>query len=196
MNKIKLVNKKKKIIIGIAGTPGTGKTTISKLLNSESKYKTVFLLDFLKLYKLLNIYDHVNQCYLIDVNKVKKKLKKYISKMKHNIIIIDSHISYEFADYTIILRTRPDILYKRLENRNYSVKKIIENVNSESLDVILCNSYNKYKTKSNIFEIETSEREISEIFKICIEIIEKLKLNKKIYDYKPGNINWINYCKD
>lgn len=163
---MKLNIKIKKIVIEISGTPGTGKTTICKMLENDG-YKILFLNEFFKKLKILNKYDQKRKCYIVNMNKVNTRIKKYISKIKKNIIIIDSHIGYKFSNYSIILRTRPDILQKRLKKRNYSMEKIKENVNSEALDIILYNTYKKYKSEKYIFEIDTTYRNKIEVKNIC-----------------------------
>lgn len=199
MNKesMNIQHHKKKIIVGICGTPGTGKTSLCNLLKKDGYY-IIYLFDFLKEKKLLKKYDNNKKCYIININKIILKIKKYIYTIKEDIIIIDHHLSYLFSDYSIILRTRPDILEKRLLNRKYSYKKVIENKNAEALDVILCNAFQKYKNINKIFEIDTSNDTKYTIEKRCIFILNyciQFKNNKymKINQYKPGSINWINY---
>ena len=163
-------------------------------------YKIIYLYDILKKKKLLKKYDNKRKCYILNINKITPRIKKYINKIKEDLIIIDSHFSYLFCDYSIILRTRPDILEKRLFNRGYSYKKIIENRNSEALDVILCNAFQRYKNINRLFEIDTSYNTEYLTKKICIFILNNYIQfkNKKYFCnglYKPGLINWINYDK-
>src|SRR3989338_137252 len=101
-----------KIII-ISGTPGTGKTTLSKKL---SKVMDFYYLDVNKLisnHKLSEGYDRKRKTKVIDVNKLNKKLILEIKNFKkqnkkYNGIIIDSHLSHyiprKYADFCIVTK--------------------------------------------------------------------------------------------
>ena len=116
----------KKIII-ITGTPGVGKTTLSKHLAKKLKYHRLDLHEHYK--EISSNYNRSKQCYDIDINK----LKKLVKDQKEN-IIIDSHISHLIpkVDLCIILTcSNLKKLEKRLIKRKYSKKKVKENIQAE-----------------------------------------------------------------
>jgi len=68
---------------------------------------------------------------------------------------IEGHLSHRVdLDYCIVLRTRPEVLEKRLKKRGYSEEKIRENVEAEAMDVILSEAYQRTK----VYEIDTTEK--------------------------------------
>ena len=97
--------------------------------------------------------------------------------------LMDSHLSH-FMDCSgiIVLRCDPDVLAGRLRARGYSKKKVTENVQSEILDVILCEA-----TDSDIpvYEVDCSASEITE----SVDAVEEI-LKGKVDDYLPGRTDW------
>jgi adenylate kinase len=91
------------------------------------------------------------------------------------------------ADKVIILRCHPQILKKRLQKKKWGVQKIQENVDAETLDVILCDAVAIHPEK-NIFEIDTTRKTINDVSQAIQEIIKNdFRPLKK---YKIGQIDW------
>jgi adenylate kinase len=178
----------------ISGTPGTGKTSISvkicKLINAD-----LISLNELAITNNTTVgYDDSRETYIIDEGKLVKLVKKSIKQYKSqdiDYLIIESHFSdiipKEFIDIAIVLRCDPDTLLKRLENRNYNTRKIIENIQTE----ILGNCVNFLINKNldiPVLEIDTTQKSIEEIAEIIINLI----INGKNYEsYKVGKIDWL-----
>lgn len=174
------------MIISITGTPGTGKTSISKLLR-EIGFEVV---NFNKIALENNFIigkDKKRDTYIVDIKKFNKYAKENYSQKK--IIFIEGHLSHliKNVDKVIILRCHPDELRKNLSKRGWNKQKIIENLEAEILDVILCEVLSLHSPK-NIFEINTTTRSIKDVFSSIIEIIENnFKVIKK---YNIGKIDW------
>jgi adenylate kinase len=96
---------------------------------------------------------------------------------------MDSHLSH-FMDCSgiIVLRCEPEVLAKRLESRGYSCEKVLENVQSEVLDVILCEATD---TDIPVFEVDCSHNDVS----VTADSIEEI-LKGKTDDYLPGKTDW------
>jgi adenylate kinase len=90
-------------------------------------------------------------------------------------------------DRVILLRCHPKILRKRLEKKAWAVEKITENVDAETLDVILCEAV-EHHHENNIFEIETTSRTINEVAACVEEIITQDFA--PVLKYKIGQIDW------
>ena len=155
------------MIIAISGTPGVGKHTVAKILANELNYK------------------------ILDIsNEIKRKeidislMNRIISKIVEENSIIVSHLSHFLTDRRIsifvILRCRPDILKRRLEERGYSKKKIHDNILFEALD----GTYIEAKElHNNVVEIDNSKSVDSTIRMIKKAINGKLKPQKIDYSY-------------
>ncbi len=140
----------------ITGTPGTGKTTLAKLI--EKKLQS-FHLDLHPHYKQLSThYNRKKQCYDLDMKKVEALLKKTQKRHKH--IVLDSHISHllpkKLVNLCVILTcSNLKKLEKRLKERKYSKKKIRENLDAEIFQVCLLEAQQKHK---NTITFDTAKR--------------------------------------
>jgi len=144
--------KKKKKNILICGTPGTGKSTLAKLVlekaNSSlndnaakngaslSEYEYVNVGDVCKREKYYHSFDERLNSYVIDEDKILDHLEPLIEKGG---MIVDYHSSEFFPErffsHVIVLtcgREDTKILYERLEQRDgYTKEKIRQNVECE-----------------------------------------------------------------
>jgi|TARA_B100001971_G_C18150129_1_gene515349 adenylate kinase len=167
------------MIIALTGTPGTGKTTISKILSKKLNFRYISLTDIITP-EIIEYHDKVRKCYEIDVGKLRVIVKE---KLQNN-TIIEGHFSHllKLSNIIIILRTDPNILKKRLKKRGYDDDKIKENLEVEALDVCLIESL---EYDSNVYEIDTSIKS-KNVVGMDIELI----LNGKGEEFKPGKISW------
>ena len=178
----------------ISGTPGCGKTSVAKEITNSLQAKMLSLNEIAISDNFSFEYDEERKTSIVDFEiflpYVLKKIDE-LKKTKLPFLIIESHFSdvipEKFIDYAFILRCDPDVLYKRLEQKNYVRAKIIENVQTE----ILGNCVNYFIQKQinvPIFEIDTTNISIQIIAKIIIEIIVK---NKDGENYQIGKIDWL-----
>ncbi len=168
----------------ITGTPGVGKTTVSKILGEMLGFKVVSISEIVERDKELILgYDRKRQTYIVDIDKLREKLKNESN------IIIEGHLSHFLdGDIVIVLRLHPEELRKRLESRGYSKGKVDENAEAEALDVCLIESVERHK---NVFEVDTTGKSPKEVVECIIEILEKFKNGISLEKYKPGKINWL-----
>ncbi len=173
------------MLIAITGTPGTGKTSASKILEKKD-YKVIDLNKLALENQFINGKDKKRNSNIVDIDK----LNNYFDEFKSEaVVFIDSHLSHFIskADKVIILRCIPKKLKKNLEKKNWKDEKIKENIEAEILDVILSEA-TEIHDSSNIYEIDTSEKKVSEVADIIIELTEKDF--KNIKNYNIGKIDW------
>jgi len=174
------------MIVAISGTPGTGKTSISKIL--EQRGFEIVDLNKISIEKDFVIdVDEKRGSNIIDVNM----LNKYVTNnyAKKDIVFVEGHLSHllKNIDKVIVLRCHPSLLKKRLAKKKWNDKKIKENADAESLDIVLCESIDVHP-KKNIFEVDTTERTVDQVVSCILEIVEnKFKPMKK---YNIGYIDW------
>jgi adenylate kinase len=160
--------------IALTGTPGTGKTTVARLLPCP-------VIDINALVREgLNFgTDPVRGCLEADMDGLAERLAEMETDQ---ISILEGHFSHHFAQWSIVLRLSPRELETRLKERGYSPEKIRENLEAEALDVILVEAV---EYCSRVDEIDTTRRGPQEVADLVVEIIQgKLQM-------PPGQVDWM-----
>lgn len=163
-------------IIFISGTPCTGKTTIGEGLSLKLNVDLIKINDFAISNELVLGIDDEKGYKVIDVEKLDILLQKTLKD--YDSLIVEGHLSHlcSGADKLIILRCNPEILEKRLIERNYSNSKIFENLEAEAMGVCTAEALERYSDK--IHEIDVSDLTVDEcVLKITNVINDKEKLN-------------------
>ena len=152
----------------ITGTPGTGKTTLAAELGERSTLKFVNIGDLAKQEELYEGWDDEYQCHVLDEDRVVDELE---AQMTDGGNIVDYHgcdfFPERWFDIIFVLRTDNTVLYDRLQGRDYSEKKIQENVQCEIFQTLLeeaKEAYNKdivHELVSN--NVEDMERNLEQI---------------------------------
>jgi len=168
--------KNKNFILCISGTPGTGKTEIAKILVKQTDANLISITEIIK--KISCRYDTKRKTKIIDIKRLQKEVNK---KIKPGLNIIDGHLSHLLKNnLTVILRTNPVELRKRLQKKKWPEKKINENVEAEILGVISA------ETKG--IEIDTSKKAPKKVAKEIEKALNNLSYKKKIVNEK--RIDW------
>jgi len=182
-----------KIII-ISGTPGCGKTSVANELSKLVKAKIISLNELAISHDFSFEYDNERKTYIVDFKiflpYIMKKIRK-IKKENPQSLIIESHFSdiipNKYIDHIFILRCDPDELVNRLKGKNYDLKKITENVQTEILGNCV-NYFIQKKTKKPLFEIDTTNLSIESVANTIKDILDGKKDGKKYY---IGKIDWL-----
>lgn len=159
--------------IALTGTPGAGKTTISRLYE-EKGYRVIHLSEYVK----ENSLGEQQEEFEVDLQKMKASLEK------EEFDVIEGHLAHHVeTDFCIVLRTRPDKLRERLKNRDYSERKIEENVQSEILDLILTEAVEK---QEKVIELDTTRKTPEDVLK---EVENKIEKGESDY----GKFDWTEF---
>lgn len=172
--------------VALTGTPGTGKTSVAALLEKEG-FTVVSLHVLAQENKCICGTDKKRDTQLVDIEKLDKYIRKAFKT--DELVFFEGHLGHLLSsmEKVIILRCHPKKLKKRLLRKKWSDQKVMENVDAEALDVILCEAVENHLTK-NIFEIDTSDRSIKEV---ALSVREIVNTNfEPTEPYTIGRIDW------
>jgi adenylate kinase len=174
------------MIVAITGTPGTGKTSVAEILKDNG----FTVVDFHKAASensFLIGKDKERDTKIVDIKAFDDFVKKHF--ISEDIVFIEGHLSHllKNVEKVILLRCHPKKLKKNLSVKKWKKEKIKENLEAEILDIILCEAV-EIHSEDNVFEIDTTNRNIEDIASNILEIVKnKFKIMKK---YKIGKIDW------
>ena len=162
----------------LTGTPGTGKTSISKLLDQ----KVISLSDY---YEEASENKNESGEWIVNIDKLDLILKNI------NCEIFEGNFSHKLAriEQIIILRCDPLILEKRLKYRNYTEDKVKENLEAEAMGIIYSESL-EYLGKENIIQIDNGNKTLKNTAEIINKYInDNIKVEEEI-DYSERILDW------
>jgi adenylate kinase len=84
--------------------------------------------------------------------------------------------------FAFILRAHPEILQKRLKQRNYTKQKVDENVEAEVIGICQMDALYAFG-EEKVFEIDTSELSVNDVVDLIQGVIENPK--------EPSRIDWM-----
>ena len=171
----------------ITGTPGVGKTAISRFLVSKIDAMHVDLAELVKRENLISGFDKARGTLIADTNRVSKRIKEIIERSKKD-VLVDGHYAVDVVPardthLVFVLRRNPDELKKLLEDYGFEGRKLWENLAAEILDVCLWNSLSACGS-NKVCEIDVSGREIGEVVEEIVSVLEgKRKCETGVVDW-------------
>ncbi|KAF8818523.1 TAF9 Rna polymerase II, TATA box binding protein (TBP)-associated factor isoform 2 family protein [Cardiosporidium cionae] len=165
----------------VTGTPGVGKSSVCREVAEYTGMKYIELSRAIEDNKLYREWDDEMNCSIFDEDLVTDYLEDFLIPGN---VIVDFHgcdfLDPLLFDAAFILRTENGILYKRLEQRSYSVEKIQQNIECEIFQVILDEAFETFP-EDKIFELQndTIEQLQENISTIKQSIESVLALNEK-----------------
>ncbi|MCY0868546.1 MAG: adenylate kinase family protein [Desulfurococcus sp.] len=168
------------MLIVIAGTPGTGKTSVSRELSLITGLPVVDLGSFALEKGFIVDFDYERNSYVVDEDALSQSIVELASKSESDLIVSTLYpeiLKPEIVRYVFVLRTHPLILEKRLEAKNWSRRKINENIMAEILGVVSYNAVEAFG-EEKVFEVDTSNttpREAAEMISRIMSGVEAVK---------------------
>ncbi len=170
-------------VIAITGTPGTGKTALSRELSLLLRYHYVSQSEIVKkgAKGISEGYDKIRRTLIVDEREFGKAAVALIkalqgSKTPPKGIIIDSHISHflpiKLVDLCVVTHCSLKILKRRLEAKGYSPAKVRENLDAEIFDTCLVEAEEK---GHKVLAVDTARKSPKALAKAVIKAIKALQ---------------------
>lgn len=169
----------------ITGTPCVGKTTLASKLNG----RLIKINDLAISHDFVLGVDEKKGYKVIDIDRLSSHIYELVADCDE-LLIFEGHLSHlcDGADRVIVLRVRPEILEKRLRERNYSEAKIRENLEAEALGVCSAEAYEKYGEK--VFELDISDMSLEDAVCLVEGVIAEGG------DYPAGSVDFMGWLVD
>jgi adenylate kinase len=162
------------MILVFSGTPGTGKTTLSKELAKKNKWKYIDVNKIIDKFDLIEKYDMDRDTFVVNEKKLGKVLVEIIKKEKN--LVIDSHMAHyipkKYVDMVFVTKCDLRMLKKRLTFRKYKAKKIRENMDAEIFDICLNESI---ELGHKVVVLDTTRDSLKKLMKLVEDAISKNK---------------------
>jgi adenylate kinase len=169
-------------LIALTGVPGTGKSTVSRILRSSDH--TVYDLNLLvKEHGLVLGIDRKRGSKEVDLRSLGRLVKKL--DVKGDTIFLEGHLSHLLpVDRAIVLRCHPEVLRKRLKARRWPMAKVRENLEAEAMGVITRECVG---ARLDCYEIDVSNIKPHDV----ASLVSRLARSRRgVMGYKPGKIDY------
>lgn len=149
----------------ITGTPGVGKTTQCGKLASALGVRCVSLGEILANTPYVKHLRELQTHEIIDMEGA----KRFVRSLLRPGDIVDTHVVelVSSVKLAIVLRKAPDVLFKELVSRGWPLRKVLDNVWAEILDLVYVEAAKRWR----VYQIDVTYRkpdETSEILLKCV----------------------------
>jgi adenylate kinase len=162
-------------LIVMTGVPGTGKTTVSKLLAAELHAEHIELSRLVKEGGLSQGWDEARATTIADMKALRHAIANIVENTTSN-VVIDGHYSPEVSpreetNLVVVLRRAPWVLKKDLQARGYSTRKVRENVEAELLGTCLADALTS-QDPTKVCEIDTTGETSEETVRFILAVLD------------------------
>jgi adenylate kinase len=171
------------VIVAVTGTPGTGKTTATELLDTEFDLglDVVHLNEVIREAGLTEGHDDERDSAVADLDAVREWLAG------REDILVESHLAHEIdADRVVVLRCHPEVIERRLQDRGESEASARENAESEALDVVLAGAVDRHGP-DDVYEIDATDRSPEAVAEAIAAVVRGER------DPSAGTVSFIEY---
>jgi adenylate kinase len=165
------------VLVAVTGTPGTGKTSACDVL-ARRGYLVVDLDDEARRGGFIVGRDEPRGSDEVDVDALRENLR-----VPAKIAFVRSHYSHRMdVNLAVVLRCRPSVVRKRLEERGWPEAKVRENVEAEAIDVI---TQEAVELLPLVYEIDTTALRPEETADAILGILQG-----RTQGHEPGGVDW------
>lgn len=173
------------LVVAVTGTPGTGKSSFARLLTAKLDARLVDLNALIVRRGLFRL--DAGGTRVARMRAVRAAFARIVKNSTRN-LVVEGHISHllqpEHLTYVVVLRTRPEVLERRLRRRGYRARKLRDNLESEALGIISWEAIHAHGI-DKVYEIDTTE------LKTPVAVEHFLKALRNEISLRPGKIDWL-----
>ena len=151
-------------MLGITGSPGTGKKSIAPIVAERLGTRC------LSLNELAMSYGLVSKSGNVDTQKLRARLTHNLTK---GAVVYGHLLPYAVppnaVSNVVVLRCEPGVLKERLRLRGYGPQKIVENVEAELIGVVSADAFDTFGG-ARTWEVETTSQSPADVASAVVEI--------------------------
>jgi adenylate kinase len=169
----------------VTGTPGTGKTAVSKSLAKQIGANYLSLTRLVADKRLYTSIDPHRRTRVVDLERTRACLRKFFSNGKL-VTVVDTHVPdavpREHVKKVIVLRCHPRVLESRLRKKGWRGSKVRENLLAEILDSCYATAVN-YHGARKTGQLDTSRVSLSKSVNQAKRAVMKQRAGKVRVDW-------------
>ena len=174
------------LCIAITGTPGSGKTSLSKLFE-QNNISVYSVKELAEQNECIGDVDQIDGAQEIDIHRLADEWENEES----GLIVIDGHLSHFLdVDAVVLLRCNPKELENRLTARGYSEQKAKANSEWE----LMAGNWSElleFEIELPIVELDSTKQSPEELFKIVNDWIADGLPYSSVFEESQIAIDWI-----
>jgi adenylate kinase len=168
-------------VVGITGTPGTGKKTVAPLVASMLEFRTIGLDDLARSHNLVE-----GASGEVDTGALRAKLE---DELRGPAVVYGHLLPYVLprrsARRIIVLRCEPTVLKRRLLGRGYGAERVVQNVEAELIGLVSAEAYSHYGS-SLTAELDATSPPPDSVAESAVEVVRGERAPPPRIDWTPS----------
>jgi len=157
-------------IVGVAGTPATGKKTTAPLLAGELGMKCAGLNELASSYGLARRAEGETE---VDTEALGRKLQGLAGPLVVYGHLLPFVLRSRSVSKVVVLRCDPSVLKLRLQDRGYRPRKVVDNLEAELIGVVSSDAYDAFG-QDKVFELDSTREPPSDVATAAARVIRGL----------------------
>jgi adenylate kinase len=141
------------VIVGVTGTPGTGKKSVAPRLAKLIGAKCMSLNEVARSFGLLT---KRGAEWEVDADRLRTRLDVLAGPSVLYGHLLPYSVDPQLVSHVVVLRCEPKVLKRRLLGRGYPPRKVMDNVESELIGLVSSEAFEAFGERRT-FEVDTSE---------------------------------------
>lgn len=174
-----------RLVVAVTGTPGAGKSSFARELAKKLGARLIDLNAIIVRRGLFRL--NAEGTRVARMREVRAAFARIVKGSTLH-LVVEGHLSHllqpECLTHVVVLRTKPSVLEGRLRWRGYRARKLLDNLESEALGIVLWEAVHAHGI-DKVYEIDTTWLKT----RAAVEYFLKALKGKR--SLRPGKIDWL-----